>query len=425
MTSDRWHQDYRDLIRRLPAYAGNARLAICGLATCVDAYVRLDQAEALLSAETGTPQAELARELFRRAAAGVGGELRMDWPGGDTWIEKNLRISSWGLGGTGAQAAQTLATVGAPTLMSLGDRGSRQLSVIHPEIQIAGNSGLIKCGDLPESEALKPAHYIFEFTIGVKVGSVIPRRSTRTIVRFADDSLDNDPDFVRESIAAATTAGAGIVCGFNGVASQRLETAVAETQTLIHAWKDRGLKTIHLELGDYSSARSRDSVLKSLVRDITSLGMNHSELRGLCDGSPNPIDRACELSAAFNLSRLCVHADTWALAVTRDNPEQELEALMMGCLLASSRAAVGYVNVPQRLPEGAQFIEPPLPVWKQHNGWFVVCCPAPYLIAPVATIGLGDTFLAGTLLVLGAESAHAAESSGILYNHWMIEETHE
>jgi len=38
----------------------------------------------------------------------------------------------------------------------------------------------------------------------------------------------------------------------------------------------------------------------------------------------------------------------------------------------------------------------------------IVCCASPYLERPVATIGLGDTFLAGTLLVLGrAEPALA------------------
>jgi len=124
MTSDRWRKAYRDLVYRLPAFVGKARLAICGLATCVDAYVRLDAAERLFNAETGTPQGKLAKELLRRAAAGIGGEFRMDWLAGGTWVEKNLQISGWGLGGTGAQAAQTLATLGAPTLMSLQDRGS-------------------------------------------------------------------------------------------------------------------------------------------------------------------------------------------------------------------------------------------------------------------------------------------------------------
>jgi ADP-dependent phosphofructokinase/glucokinase len=402
MTSHDWRKAYHDLVHRLPAYAGNARLAICGLATCVDAYVRLDEAQALLNVEMRTPQAVLAKELFRRAAAGIGGEFRVDWPAGGAWVEKNLQISDWGLGGTGAQAAQTLATLGAPTLMSLEDRGARQLSLIHPDIQVAGDSGLVRCGDLPTLETAKPAHYIFEFTKGVKVGAVTPKRSTRTIVVFVNGSLDKDPNFLRESIAAASSAGVGILSGFNELADQELERTVAETLTLTKAWKDRGLETIHLELGEFSSADSRNTVLKSLIPDITSLGMSHSELRGLCKNSQDAIAKACELTETFGLTRLCVHADTWALSITRNNPRRELEALMIGCLLASTRASVGHIIVPQGVPGKARFFEPPLPVSKQYGGWSVVCCPAPYLATPVATIGLGDTFLAGTLLVLSA-----------------------
>jgi ADP-dependent phosphofructokinase/glucokinase len=130
--------------------------------------------------------------------------------------------------------------------------------------------------------------------------------------------------------------------------------------------------------------------------------------------------KAYELAETYGLSRLCVHADTWALVITRDDPKRELEALMMGCLLASTRAAVGHISVPQRLPDSARFFKPPLPVSKQCDGWSIVCCPAPYLATPVATIGLGDTFLAGTLLVLSAESAvprPIADSSNIPYNN--------
>jgi len=272
MTRDRWRDDYRAFIERLPSYVSNARLTICGLATCVDAYVRLDGAPALLQADVGTPQAALAKELFRRAGAGIGGEFRMQWPGGGDWIENNLQISSWGLGGTGAQAAQTLAILGAPALMSLENRNERQLSVIHPDVRIAGNAGLVRSGDLPTVKGSKPAHYIFEFTEGMRVGPVIPRRSTRTIVRFADDPLDKDPDFVRESIGAAASAGAGILCGFNELSAEELDEALAETLTLIKAWKDRGLRIVHLELGDYASKQARDIVLKSLGRQITSLG---------------------------------------------------------------------------------------------------------------------------------------------------------
>jgi len=401
MTRDRWRDDYRAFIERLPSYVSNARLTICGLATCVDAYVRLDGAPALLQADVGTPQAALAKELFRRAGAGIGGEFRMQWPGGGDWIENNLQISSWGLGGTGAQAAQTLAILGAPALMSLENRNERQLSVIHPDVRIAGNAGLVRSGDLPTVKGSKPAHYIFEFTEGMRVGPVIPRRSTRTIVRFADDPLDKDPDFVRESIAAAGSAGAGILCGFNELSAEELDEALAETLTLIKAWKDRGLRIVHLELGDYASTQARDLVLKSLGRQITSLGMSYSELWGLASGPEDPVEKAYELSEVFGLYRLCVHADTWALAITRGEAEQELEALLCGCLLASTRAEKGQPSLPAQIPEAAVFQDLPTGILGKRGARCAVCCASPYLEHPAATIGLGDTFLAGTLLILG------------------------
>lgn len=403
MTTINWHKCYEDLVGKLPDFVRNARLTICGLATCVDGYVRLPEAEALITAENGTPEAVLARELFRRAASGIGGEFRMDWPEGAAWLENNLPFSRWGLGGTGAQAAQTLAILGAPALMSLEDRGTRQLSVIHPDVFIATNTGIARCGDLPIAAGQKPAHYIFEFTAGVRAGPVVPQRSTRTIVRFGDDRLDNDPAFVRESTAAAATAGAAILCGFNEVADQALEQAVADSITLVQAWKDRGLKAIHLELGDYPTPRARDLVLERFTGVLTSVGMSHSELNALCGGPQDAIGKACELTDRLDLPRLCIHADAWAMCVTKGDPELELEALKCGCLLAACRAEKGEPCRPNETPAKAVFSTPPCEMFSRRGRHTVVSCASPHLERPTATIGLGDTFLAGTLLILGGQ----------------------
>ena len=408
MKIDDWGEVYGNLGQRLPAYVQEARLTICGLSTFIDGYVRLHEAERLLNAEEGTPQAALSRELFRRASAGIGGEFYMDWPEGGRWVEKNLQFSRWGLGGSGAQAAQMLAILGAPALMSLEDRSERQLSVIHPNVQVATNRGLFRCGELSPVKGRKPAHYIFEFTAGTQVGSVVPMRSSRTIVRFTDERLDNDPDFARESITAASEAGAAILSGFNEIDHQYIETALSDTVTLAHTWRDRGLKTIHLELGDYASVDARDTVLEQLGGAFTSLGMSYSELRAFYVGSQDPVSKALELSETLNLSRLCVHADTWALAITKGDPHRELEALLCGCLFASARAQKGEPCRPAGVPANAEFHDPPLQTFSKSGERFIVCCASPYLERPVATIGLGDTFLAGTLLVLGrAEPALA------------------
>jgi len=50
----------------------------------------------------------------------------------------------------------------------------------------------------------------------------------------------------------------------------------------------------------------------------------------------------------------------------------------------------------------------PFPERRQHGKWTFVACAAPFLAQPVTTLGLGDSFTAGCLLVLGREMASLA-----------------
>lgn len=395
MTLDSWREQYVSLVPQLGGLARRMPLTLCGLATCTDAYLRLADAGPLFAASGGNA-VQLAKALQWRAANGIGGELFFDWPEAEEWIAQNLAISSWGLGGTGAQAAQTLAVLGARALVTLQDRSQRQLSVIHPDILVATRQGLEKRGALEGSGPSKPAHYIFEFNAGELVGSERAKRSTRVIVRFADDPLDRDLAFVQKSIGQASHAGAAVICGFNEVASASLATELEYSKNLLSAWRDEGLTTIHLELGGYEDLSLRDQVLSVLAPLISSLGMSHSELRQF--GSGDVDTEVINLREKLGLNRICVHADTWALAATNNDPERELESLMCGCLVASCRAAHGQISVPAGVPPNALFCDPPYPPISKQNRCTLICCPAPYLEQPKATIGLGDTFLAGTLL---------------------------
>ena len=75
--------------------------------------------------------------------------------------------------------------------------------------------------------------------------------------------------------------------------------------------------------------------------------------------------------------------------------------LLTGNLLAASRAAHG---VP-----AAELDVHPLATYTNDfprprdlgGGWRVDCVPSPYLYQPRSTVGLGDTFVAGTLLAHG------------------------
>jgi ADP-dependent phosphofructokinase/glucokinase len=390
-----WQEQYESLVPRLTSFARAMPLTLCGLATCTDAYLRLAEAEPLFTARNGKA-ALLARTLQQRAVSGIGGELFVHWPEAEEWMAENLRPSRWGLGGTGAQAAQALTVLGARALISLEDRSSRQLSVIHPDILIATTQGLERRGAVRESGSSKPAHYIFEFCSGELIGPQRAKRSTRVIVRFVDDRLDRDIAFVRESVSKANEAGAAVICGFNEIAKNSLSDELDYTKSLLSTWRDEGLPAIHLELGGYEDASLRDQVLAALGPLITSLGMSHSELREF--GSNDVATEAAKLRASFDLQRICIHADDWAFAITQEDPEREFESLMCGCLLAACRASDGKISVPTQVPKGAEFHDPPYPPISRQNGLSLVCCAAPYLERPKATIGLGDTFLAGTLL---------------------------
>jgi ADP-dependent phosphofructokinase/glucokinase len=404
MTRDlSWPERYGALIERLPDLARNARLTMGGFSACVDVYLSLHDAVApLREAAANTPAAAaMLDELERRALNGIGGELAVDWPEGPAWIDRHVS-GRRGIGGTGVQAAYMLAMLGAPALVALEDRSAEQLAVIHPDTLIANERGALPRSSIKAEGRAKPPHYIFEYTAGETIGGKRVPRSSRTIVRFDHSALEHDPHFVRLSKSlAATVAGAGIICGFNELPPEHAAAEIDYAASVADAWRRKGLALVHMELGDFPDPRMRALTIERLMPAVTSVGMSLSELVGLTESGVPPDFSAMRLAESFGLDRVCIHADEWAFAVTRGDPERELQALEAGCLLASARAAEGYFSVPEHLPDSARFTIPPLPVSLQRDGWSIVCCPAPYLEKPAATIGLGDTFLAGTLLVLG------------------------
>lgn len=404
-----WPQQFEALIGRLPQIVDRSRLTVGGFSTCVDIYLSLREVMAPLraAARDSVVGAAMLDELERRAAHGIGGELYIDWPDGPAWIDRHAS-GRRAVGGTSAQAAYMLAALGAPALIAIEDRSAGQLGVLHPATLAATENGLAAVSAVAEGPSGRPPHYIFEFTAGEMIGPTRVPRSSRTIVRFDHSQLQRDAAFVRASIERAAESGAGILCGFNEIPPENTDDELDYAASVAVAWRQAGLGIIHVELGDFPSTSLRDETIRRLLPAATSVGMSRSELAGLNDRDEPPEAAAIRLAEAYELDRVCVHADEWAFAATRSDVDFELEALEVGCLLAATRAANGYFAVPERLPDGARFLPPPLPPSLQRDGWSIACCPAPYLEKPAATIGLGDTFLAGTLLVLGGRDPQVA-----------------
>jgi len=395
---------YRDLIADLPQIAAEAPLMLFGLGACVDARISAHEMAPLFSPSAPDHARAFGDMLKRRAEKGIGGEVRVDWPEGPSWLARHLPVN-YALGGTGPQAAWSLATIGAPALVALEDRSAHMLQQFHPDILLAENGKAVPAREINPRGDRRPEIFIIEYSAGRAVGDVTPKRSSRVIVRFHDPGLQHDRQFDEVSVGLAGEAGAGLISGFNSIPYERIDPDVAAARLLTEKWRAVGLSTIHLELAGYDSPAHRDRVIAGLQGAVTSLGMSHSELDDLVPGSPDLAQSMCELGDRLELDRVCIHADHWAASATRGDAEQERSALMMGCLLAGTRAAQGTPVYPREIDARATFSAPPLPLHAQRGRWSIVSCASPHLVRPAAAVGLGDSFTGGCLLMLGQRVA--------------------
>jgi ADP-dependent phosphofructokinase/glucokinase len=394
-----WEQRYDTLISSLPERVAHSRLTLCGLSTVLDAVISLRKALSVSVPPTHGGQ-QLFNELIRRAQAGVGGELRVDWAGGASWMNEHLPFSI-AVGGTGAHAARALAALGAPALLAVKARSDVMLNALGPNIFVASNGCPVPVSNVTPGKEDDRRVYIFEITAGDDIAGKSAPRSTRIIVRLSDEPLDLDEEFEIASIASAERAGAAVMSGFSILSENDLAEEVRRSKVLGQRWREAGLGWLHLELAGYDKDAQRDTVLEGLSGTVNSIGMSLSEFNSLVGKKVELKQGLLELATRFAVNRVSVHADDWAVSITAGDPNQERSALMMGCLLAACRAGAGHTVVPRGLPIGATLGATPFEE-SSADGWQFVTCPAPWLERPTTTLGLGDTFMAGCLLVLGA-----------------------
>ncbi len=409
MPHQNWPERYADLLIHLAGYSVHARWTFCGLGACVDAMLSVHDAVPVLLASSDPAARALGETLARRAEAGVGGEIRVDWDDGPAWLDAALRPAA-ALGGTGPHAARVLTGLGAPALLALQHRDAEQMACLDSDIRLARNGQPVAARDIAPCGLPRPKIYIFEFTAGCLVRATAPPRSSRIIVRFTDPDTEDDPEFEALSTALAAQAGAGVLSGFSAVSSRDLEGALRRARALGLRWREAGVPVVHLEMAGFDPPALRDRTLEGLRGAYTSLGLSQSEYQALVSGGAPETETVVATARRLEVDRLCVHADTWALAATRGDPERERTALMAGCLLASTRAALGHPARPTEVSPDAVFETPPDE--RRCGEWSIVACAAPYLSRPATTLGLGDTFMAGCLLVLGQAPGPAAAMPG-------------
>jgi len=93
-----------------------------------------------------------------------------------------------------------------------------------------------------------------------------------------------------------------------------------------------------------------------------------------------------------------VHADDFALAVHHDPDPDPTNVLLAGSVLAAARARAGQPSDDLVPPDEATLTDDLPASGPLGDGWRAASVPSPYLRRPAATVGLGDTFVAGVLL---------------------------
>ena len=408
-----WTERYAECAAAVRGSAARAPLTLTGFSACVDAVYTVDaRVLEMLTHAAGRDSARLetafARVILERISAARGGELFRQWDDGPVWAENLLGPPSrLQVGGTGPQAAWTLAVLDAPSVVALRDRSPDQLSALHHAIGVCGPDGIAVAADVAAaSAATKPRHYILEFTAGTRWSAGVVARSTRIILRFAHDGIERDEAFAQLTPRLASTAGAGLVSGLNGLGPGQ-ETDEDWVVDLARRWRTSGLPLIHLELAEYPVDRQLADVCKRYAGVASSIGMSLSELRALTSSNADPVELGLGVAQLGSVDRVCIHADTWSLSVHRHDPSVEVRMLLAGNLLAASRAAHGVPSAELDVHPLATYAADVPRSGELGGGWRVDCVPSPYLYQPRSTVGLGDTFVAGTLLAHGLMAVEA------------------
>jgi ADP-dependent phosphofructokinase/glucokinase len=278
--------------------------------------------------------------------------------------------------------------------------------VIDPRTGICADGEVVAAGSVtPSGKATKLPHCILEFTAGTAHGAVTVPRSSRIILRFGDEPIERDEQFLAMTPTLTAVARAGLISGLNALAEN--DHAERDWVTVLaRAWSDAGLAIIHHELAEYPTPqRLREAVG---IGTVTSLGLSLSELFMLTGSRGDPRLLARDVAGLCGVQRVIVHADDWALAVHRTCHPKEVrqqegvrhqeDVLLAGNAFAAARARTGQPAVVLDPAEEATYTSDLPRGGALGDGWHATCVPAPHLRRPAATVGLGDTFVAGVLL---------------------------
>jgi ADP-dependent phosphofructokinase/glucokinase len=440
-----WRRHFGEAYAFAATRAGEAwidrRLIACGFTSNVDRVATLDRAlVARLYGETiiagdlprvtrGDTVDELLAGIAQCVAAGEGTDLPLR-PEVQAWLLERMD-GRMQVGGTGAQAAATLATLGFPTLLHLTGRSPEQIEVLpHREaIVVGGANGISPVDAVVAPEDATMWHPVLEFDAGLR--APLPGRPAAPApnrVLMHDDPVNAafsiDPGFDAALANPGIAIGAALVSGFSQVGDEATrERLLQEVAAAVRRWRMvRPELVIHLELGAMPDFAAVARIVEVLHPVVTSIGMNIDELRGLLEArgetmaAPGPglVAQMRALAARYPTPRFSVHTREFCLTLTEEDPAREMKALLFGSLVAATRSRIGAfpafadleatLEMAEANAEGLEVLRA-LGVSPENEGEAGVVATPGLAVAAVASVGLGDSFTGAMLAILDQETS--------------------
>ena len=410
----------------------------CGLTNNVDLVVSLttETLAALLRGRTvalGGPRQtraetpdELLTGIVQCLAAGQGIDLPVT-AAVQGWLMERV-TGRRQLGGTGAQAAQTLARFGFPAFAHLTGCSVDQAALFdRPELVRVlltnGGIGPVSAAATDRDETMW--HVALEYGAGLSAtvgGDTITAPAGNRVIVSHDPvnaAVTIDPRWVDAVADPALGVRRVLLSGYSQVTERAaLRRLIAQTVAATHRWRVRRPElTVHVELGAMPDPRDLAEVAESLGPEVASVGLNADELRDLIGvwGIRQPDCPRClgealgAVRRRIGLSRIVLHTGAYAMTLTDGDPETERDALLFGALVASTRARTGSFPTLSDLAATVETLEPHPEGVKMvadlgapdglagGSGERLVVVPAPLVAHPAAAVGLGDSFTAGLL----------------------------
>ncbi|MHC1772008.1 MAG: ADP-dependent glucokinase/phosphofructokinase [Flexilinea sp.] len=364
---------------------------------------------------------DFARIVSYYAMNGLGGEVDITGPAVCEYLKNHFK-HCFALGGTCAQGATALSTLGFPIIAHISDRSREVCQLMdQPGLDLVTNEGLVP---IMQGISGKPPvlHIIFQYPKGAKLrikGKVfeVPL-SNRLIMGF--DTMHKYLFIDRSFIDYCERHARDIYCysisGFNAIIDKNIMLAKMDELCLHYQTiKERNPDCIiYLESACYLNSDVEDLVFERLSSYIDILGINEDELINDAKRFGHQTDKDDLLSVLSSLQLLVekypvkgfvLHTKDYSMYYGSKIGNVDMaKGLTLGNLMSATRARIGQygsfedcgdsLSLPLS-PTGVSFAER---LEGMSFDKYVKLVPSRYIENPKCTIGLGDTFMAGVLI---------------------------